>query len=315
MRLEPADQPAIDIMRFAIRIFDSPTVLKNRSICFFVEMTSSFLQSKSCHGSALPIRNIRTVSAPKSDTASSSRKTLPLDEDIFGTVEEPHAKNDHTLREFVFGKYRDMVEELEGEVVGDQVFCREPVIVRVPVQELFPHGIEFLLLGEVWGFFPEEDVVKDFGGEEFWIDFTDFVGDGVIRHVDGRIRERFDELCRVPREPGAKADPPGACPVLEPVHGAVELKPDFRGDQCHISQVVADLLLPCGVAVFQEPLVMQDLDFYLVPAPADDRAGVKLVHDLRVVLFDHESGNFVACNPYGFSAVFFEEFPLENSAE
>ena len=70
----------------------SNTVFTNRSICFRVELTNSFLQSKSCQGSALPTRNILTVSAPNSSTASSSRKTLPLDEDIFAPFRSPIPK-------------------------------------------------------------------------------------------------------------------------------------------------------------------------------------------------------------------------------
>jgi hypothetical protein len=68
---------------------DSLTREENRSICLRVEATRSFLQSKSCQGSALPTRNIRTVSAPNSLTASSSRKTFPFDEDILAPFRRP----------------------------------------------------------------------------------------------------------------------------------------------------------------------------------------------------------------------------------
>ena len=136
------------------------------------------------------------------------------------------------------------------------------------------------------------------------------MSDSVVRHVDGRIRERFDELCCVPWEPGAKTDPPGACPVLEPVHCPVKLKTNFRRDQRHIPKVVADLLFPCMVAVFQEPLVMQDLDFNSVATATDDRPGVKFVHDLRTVFFDHERCNIIACYAYGFSPIPVEELTL-----
>ncbi len=72
--------------------FASLTVFQNRSICFLVDETSSFLQSKSCQGSALPTRNILTVSAPNSSRASSSRKTFPLLEDIFAPFRRPIPK-------------------------------------------------------------------------------------------------------------------------------------------------------------------------------------------------------------------------------
>ncbi len=39
-----------------------------------------------------------------------------------------------------------------------------------------------------------------------------------------------------------------------------------------------DLVLPPRVAVFQEPLVVEDLHLHLVTAPADDRAVIELVH-------------------------------------
>ncbi len=115
-------------------------------------------------------------------------------------------------REFLLREDRDVVEELEGEMVGDEILCREPVIVRVPVEELFPHGIEFLLLGQVIGFLPEEDVVEDLGSEQLGIDLTDLVGDRVIRHVDRRIRERLDRAASYPTGSGCRVRHDGCRP-------------------------------------------------------------------------------------------------------
>ncbi len=142
--LEPArSQRSMSCGRRSAGSLISITVLWNRSICFLVESTSSFRQSKSCQGSALPIRNIRTVSAPNSCTASSSRKTLPLDDDILAPFNRPMPKTTMPFGSSLLAfEDRGVVEELEGEVVGDEVLCREPEIVRVPGQELLPHGIE-----------------------------------------------------------------------------------------------------------------------------------------------------------------------------
>ncbi|OPZ41472.1 MAG: hypothetical protein BWY93_02287 [Euryarchaeota archaeon ADurb.BinA087] len=76
----------------------------NRSIWRFAEATSSFLQSKSCHGSALPTRNIRTVSAPNSLIASSRRKTFPFEDDIFAPFRSPMPKTTIPFGRRGFGK-------------------------------------------------------------------------------------------------------------------------------------------------------------------------------------------------------------------
>src|SRR5208337_4183886 len=115
--------------------------------------------------------------------------------------------------------------------------------------------------------------------------------------------ERLDQLGRVPREPCTKADTPGAGPVLEPADRPVELSTDLGRNERHVFQVVTRLLLPCRIAVLQEPLVVEDLDFDFVPAPAYDRTGVKLVHDDRMVFFAHLLRNFLTGDPDGLSAI------------
>ncbi len=115
--LEPAGEPAIDILRFACDLLDLHDGRVEPLDLLFVERTSSFLQSKSCHGSALPVKNILTVSAPNSLTASSSRKTFPFEEDIFAPFKRPMPKTTMPLGSLSFVGKSSVVEDLEGEVV------------------------------------------------------------------------------------------------------------------------------------------------------------------------------------------------------
>ena len=106
-----------------------------------------------------------------------------------------------------------------------------------------------------------------------------------------------------------------ACPVFEPVHGTVKFKPDFRRHQCHIPKVVADLLFPCRVAVFQEPLVMQDLDFNFVATATDDRP-VSNSYIIFEVYFSIMSAAISSrATRTGLPPYLSKSLPLENSGE
>jgi hypothetical protein len=53
-----------------------------------------------------------------------------------------------------------VVEELEGQVVRDQVLGREPVVVRIPGEELLAERGEQLPSGQLRGLDAEEEIVE-----------------------------------------------------------------------------------------------------------------------------------------------------------
>ncbi len=86
----------------------------------------------------------------------------------------------------------------------------------------------------------------------------------------------------------SQADAAGGGPVLEPVDGPLELGADFGRDERDIGQVGLHLVLPLGIGVRQEPLVVEDLDEDAARTPADHGPGVELVHHGRTVLGTEE---------------------------
>ncbi len=206
------------------------------------------------------------------------QEDIPLAGGHLGPVQQPHPKDHNPLRLVLLREDRDMVEDLEGQMVGDQVLSREPEVIGVPVHELRSDRIQRLPDRQVRRFGPEEDVVKDRRRQQRRIDLPDPVGDRIVGHVDRRVAERLKEPGRVPGNFRTQPDPAGAGPVLQPVHGPFELGPDLGRNQLDPWQVLVDLLLPDRIAVLQEPLVVQDLHIDPAAAPADHRPVVELVH-------------------------------------
>jgi len=200
-----------------------------------------------------------------------------------------------------------VVEELEGEVVGDEVLCRKPVVIGVPVTELLSHLDEFLTPGMTGAFLPEEEVVKDLGRQFFRREFLQMMGDRVIRHVDGGIAQWFDEPVRIPGEARPEAHPARACPILQPIDRPLEFGPHFRGDDRHLLEKPAHRGFPFGVAVHEEPLVMQDLDEDLTTATADNRPDIEFVHVMGGIFFDEERTHALACLTYRLPSQFRQE--------
>ena len=148
MRLEPANQPAVDVVRFAIRIFHvhdgvvEPLNLLPGGEDEFVPPVKVLPGLGAAH------QEHPDGVGPELLHRVLQQEDVALRGGHLGAVQEAHAEDDHALREFLLREDGDMVEELEGEVVGDQVLCREPEVVGVPVEELLPHGLEALPLGQ-----------------------------------------------------------------------------------------------------------------------------------------------------------------------
>jgi len=54
------------------------------------------------------------------------------------------------------------------------------------------------------------------------------VGDGIVGHVNRRVRERLDEELLVPRDPRSETVRPRASPLLEPIENCLESVPRLR---------------------------------------------------------------------------------------
>ena len=135
------------------------------------------------------------------------------------------------------------------------------------------------------------------------------VGDRVVGHVDRRVGERLDYPGRVPGQFRPESNTAGAGPVLQPVDRPVKLVPDLGRDKCHLLKLGLHLLLPAGVAVLQEPLVMEDLHVDPAAAPADHLTVIKVVHRDGAVALQHQRRHIVPGLPNRLSAVLLKDLP------
>lgn len=79
------------------------------------------------------------------------------------------------------------------------------------------------------------------------------VGDCVVGHVDGRVRERLHEELRVPGDLCAEAERPRARPVLQPAQRVLKRVLHNWVVCLHVRQRLLRLGAPLGLAVRQAP--------------------------------------------------------------
>ncbi len=108
-----------------------------------------------------------------------------------------------------------VVEEV-GQMVRNQILARDPEINRIPELKLAPHFVQFLFGDAAFGRerrVLEKDVIPDFVSHLIWLDLKcvvavvsaerlalQEVSNCVVRHVDGGIRQRFNQPLFVPEE-------------------------------------------------------------------------------------------------------------------
>mmetsp|Transcript_3059 Transcript_3059/g.5791 ORF Transcript_3059/g.5791 Transcript_3059/m.5791 type:complete len:317 (-) Transcript_3059:1164-2114(-) len=154
-------------------------------------------------------------------------------------------------------------------MVLNQVLARNTQVKRVPELELLLH-LGQLVGGDgavSWGWLAEEHVVEHRVRHMLRLDgvlavpenvaLLQDVRDGVVRHVDGGVREGLHQELRVPRQ--ARAQPKGAAqrPLLEPAHGDVELAQVLVRVELHLGEALLRLGQPLLLPVHQVPLVRQ----------------------------------------------------------
>ena len=130
-----------------------------------------------------------------------------------------------------------VVVQGHGQVIGDQILGADPQVHGIPVPELGSHLVERVggnvaLLGQ-WSI--AENVIEDFFGKIGGIDLArrlvlvagqivsalQRIGDGVVGHVDGTVRQAFNDPDRIPREERSKSKHSCAGPFLQPPDGVV----------------------------------------------------------------------------------------------
>ena len=133
-RLEPACEPAVDVVRLATGVLDLHHGV--------VEPLDLLLRRE--HELVSPVKVLPGLGTAHQEHPDGvgpellhgilEQEDVALGRGHLGPVQEAHAEDDHALREEFFwpSKTVHVVEDLEGEVVRDQVLCREPEVVRVP---------------------------------------------------------------------------------------------------------------------------------------------------------------------------------------
>mmetsp|Transcript_13194 Transcript_13194/g.39937 ORF Transcript_13194/g.39937 Transcript_13194/m.39937 type:complete len:502 (-) Transcript_13194:1382-2887(-) len=160
--------------------------------------------------------------------------------------------------------------QAEREVVLNQVLPAHPKVHRVPEVELAAAGGKHvagdLTILRRWPI--QEYVLPELGidslrgdgaggGRRLAVDVAALkdVGHCVEGHVDGAVRQRLNQVLRVPRQAGAKAEGAGAGPLVQPVQGLLEGL--ARLIHRHRLQHLAGGGLPFGFTVLEVPLVCQ----------------------------------------------------------
>mmetsp|Transcript_3412 Transcript_3412/g.5765 ORF Transcript_3412/g.5765 Transcript_3412/m.5765 type:complete len:309 (+) Transcript_3412:1259-2185(+) len=176
-------------------------------------------------------------------------------------------------------------------MVPDQVLARHPQVEGVPVLELPPHRVQLLLrhFAALLVVSPLEDVLPAAVAHVLSLDADgshlravddsslEVVGDGVVGHVDGGVREGLDLELFVPGQSGAQTLRPRAPPLLEPVDDELELvlRLNVVGLEVLGGEVGAHKLLPVLLTVAHEPLVARGHDALV--ARSRDNLALRLV--------------------------------------
>ena len=108
-----------------------------------------------------------------------------------------------------------MIVEEVGQMVGNQVLAGDPEINWIPELKLSSHFAQFLFGNAAFGRefrVLKKDVIPDFIRHLFWLNpqfvvavvsteglALQEVGDCVVRHVDGGIRQRFNQPLFIPK--------------------------------------------------------------------------------------------------------------------
>lgn len=163
------------------------------------------------------------------------------------SVQHQVSVGSHSLGPVLFAEKGGVDVDTEGQVVRDQVLSRRPDIHRVEVLVVVLElgGLflfERLTLGEGS---VSEDVSPNLishliSGDTERSHFVavdtalvEQVGDGVVRHVDGGVAQRFNEELRVPGKLGAETVASSTCPLVEPVQDGIKGVSDFGEEGVH----------------------------------------------------------------------------------
>mmetsp|Transcript_1402 Transcript_1402/g.3373 ORF Transcript_1402/g.3373 Transcript_1402/m.3373 type:complete len:298 (+) Transcript_1402:1452-2345(+) len=114
------------------------------------------------------------------------------------------------------------------------------------------------------------------------------VGDGVVRHVDGRVREGLNDKLLVPRHERAKAKGARACPLLKPVKSLHKGLASGRGvglKSGRVTDVVLHLLAPFLFTILKEPLI--EVCHNTLVTRAADNLALRLEVDNGLVILTH----------------------------
>mmetsp|Transcript_66053 Transcript_66053/g.157952 ORF Transcript_66053/g.157952 Transcript_66053/m.157952 type:complete len:222 (-) Transcript_66053:1837-2502(-) len=164
-----------------------------------------------------------------------------------------------------------MVVERHGEMVLNEVLAGNPQVHGVPELELFVHALQDLLLdlGLLRHGPLEEDVVPHLIRKVAWFDplwaalraindtSLENMGNSVVGHVDGAVRQRFDQELLVPWNAGAKTEGTTASPLSKPGDGIQErfLDAIIVLPEVLACDVLLDLAAPLLLSVLEVPLV------------------------------------------------------------
>jgi len=141
-------------------------------------------------------------------------------------------------------------------MIRDEVVCGEPLGDGVPVLPLRPE-VEGALVGPtVDGVVAVKQRVEKVAVEILDLDLLEAVGDGVVGHVDRRVRQRFDDELVVPREPGSEPVVADTGPLVEPVDGVGVLPAGVLGGRIQPFDGALGGLLPVLVVVREEPRIL-----------------------------------------------------------
>lgn len=187
-----------------------------------------------------------------------------------------------------FGEDGGMDVDAEREMIVDQILAGGTKVHWVEVLEVVLE-LRGLLQRERSAFgvlTRTQNIVPDLIGHVFRSDakttgpspehvVVKQVRDSVVRHVDSRVRERFDQKFRVPRKLGPKSVRSSTRPLVQPVQNSLEpvsslgkisvhlrQEPDMKSARpLHVGMIVCNLLLrdgfPLVFSVVKVPLIDQ----------------------------------------------------------
>jgi len=201
--------------------------------------------------------------------------------------------------EFAVFPNSGMIVKGHGEMVSDEILGGDSQIQRIPVLEVFSEDSQFIfrnsarLIRSI-----KEDVVPSVSGQIFMLDSEetslstfkitlDEVSNSVVSHVDGRIRERFDQELGVARKSSTQTEASGDTPFLKPADGFFEGLEDSIVISVEFvrSDMVEDLVLPFFFTVLEVPLINEG-DNALISGSGDNFT-FRFVVDQSFIGFDH----------------------------